>query len=57
VTVNAGGRQRQYYIPQSQTEAVRHGIEQYHRLMEIVDRISAINLELMQGESLNEPDA
>src|SRR5215475_3047248 len=57
VTVKEGGRQRQYYVPQNQTDAVRHGIEQYHRLMEIVDRISAINLELMQGGSLNEPDS
>jgi len=57
VTVNVGGRQRQFYIPKSQTDAVRHGIQQYQRLMEIVDRISSINLELMQGGTLNEPDA
>jgi len=56
VTVKEGGRQRQYYIPQNQTAAVRHGIEQYHRLMEIVDHISSINLELMQGGTLDEPD-
>ena len=57
VTVKEGRRQRQYYVPQNQTEAVRHGIQQYHRLMEIVDRISAINLERMQGGTLNEPDS
>ena len=56
VTVKEGRRQRQYYIPQNQTAAVQHGIEQYHRLMEIVDRISSINLELMQGGTLDEPD-
>jgi hypothetical protein len=56
VTVKEGRRQRQYYIPQNQVTAVRHGIEQYHRLLEIVDRISSINLELMQGGTLDEPD-
>jgi hypothetical protein len=56
VTVKEGQGQRQFYVPQSQTDAVRHGIQQYHRLLEIVDRISAINLELMQGGTLNEPD-
>lgn len=56
VTVKEGRRQRQYYVPQSQTDAVRHGIQQYHRLLEIVDRISSINLELMQGGTLHEPD-
>jgi uncharacterized protein DUF6788 len=56
VTVTAGGRKRQYYVPQNQTEAVRHGIQQYQRLMGIVDRISSINLQLMQGGTLNEPD-
>lgn len=57
VTVKEGQRQRQYYVPQSQTEAVRHGIQQYHRLMEIVDRVSTINLERMQGGTLNDPDS
>jgi hypothetical protein len=56
VTVKEDQRQRQYYVPQSQTDAVRHGIQQYHRLLEIVDRISSINLELMQGGTLHEPD-
>ncbi len=57
VTVKQGQRQRQYYVPQSQTEAVRHGIQQYHRLMEIVDRVSSINLERMQGGTRNDPDS
>lgn len=57
VTVKQGRRQRQYYVPQNQTEAVRHGIQQYHRLMEIVDRVSSINLELMQGGTRNDPDS
>ena len=56
VTVKQGRRQRQYYVPQNQTGSVRQGIEQYHRLIEIVDRISSINLELMQGGTLDEPD-
>lgn len=57
VTAREGQRQRQYYVPQSQTDAVRHGIQQYQQLMEIVDRISSINLELMQGGTLDEPDS
>jgi hypothetical protein len=56
VTVKEGQRQRQFYVPQSQTDAVREGIQHYHRLLEIVDRISSINLELMQGGILHEPD-
>jgi hypothetical protein len=56
VAVKDGRRQRQYYVPQNQTDAIQHGIQQYHRLLEIVDRISSINLELMRGGTLNEPD-
>ena len=42
-------KQRQVYIRRDQTEAVRRGIAQHHRLLEIVDRVTAINLELMRG--------
>jgi hypothetical protein len=41
--------QRQVYVPQGQVEVVRRGIAGYHRLLEIVDRITSINLELMRG--------
>lgn len=56
VTVTVGGRKRQFYVPQNQTDAVLHGVGQYQRLIEIVDRISSLNLELMRGGTLNEPD-
>jgi hypothetical protein len=35
---------------------VGEGIRQYHRLLAIVDRVTAINLELMKGGVLDEPD-
>jgi len=54
VVVRAGGRQRQHYIPQRQIEAVRRAIARYHRLMALVDRLSTINLQLMQGGCLDE---
>ena len=57
LTIKEGRRQRQFYVPQSQTDAVRDGIQQYHRLRELVERISSINLELMQGGTLDEPDS
>ncbi|MEW6237464.1 MAG: DUF6788 family protein [Candidatus Omnitrophota bacterium] len=47
--------QRQVYISQTQVRAVRKGIQQYHRLLEIVDRITAINIQLMKGRVLDEP--
>ncbi len=45
--------QRQVYVPQGQVEAVRAGVKQYHRLLELAQRISTINLELMRGGELN----
>lgn len=47
-------KQRQIYIPQAQIDTVRAGIEQHHRLLEIVDRITAINIELMQGRAFDD---
>ncbi len=48
------GRPRQYYVPRDQEKAAREGIEQYHRLLQIADRITGINLELMRGGRLDE---
>ena len=48
VAVTWGKRQRQHYVRQDQVEAVREGIRQYHRLLELLDRITAINLRLMR---------
>jgi hypothetical protein len=49
VVVTREKRQRQIYVPKDQVEALRAGVAQYHRLLEIVDRVTAINLELMRG--------
>lgn len=55
VSITVDGKQRQFYVPQDQLESVKKGIVQYHRLLEILDRITALNLELMRGRHLNEP--
>ena len=54
VAVTAGKTQRQHYVPKSQVRAVRDGVGQYHRLLAIVDRVTAINLELMRGGALDD---
>ena len=56
IAVTTGRRQRQHYVPRSQQLAVNEGIRQYHRLLTIVDRLTAINLELMRGGVLDDPD-
>ena len=55
VAVTTGSRQRQHYVPRSQQLAVGEGIRQYHRLLAVVDRLPAINLELMRGGVLDDP--
>lgn len=54
VAVTAEKVQRQHYVPKSQLEAVLDGVRQYHRLLAIVDRLTAINLELMRGGALDD---
>jgi hypothetical protein len=56
VVVRTGKIQRQHYIAHGQIEAVRKAIARYHRLMALVERISAINLQLMRGGCLDEAD-
>ncbi len=50
LVVNVNGRQRQRYIPNSRVESALVGIRQDKRLREIVDRITAINLQLMKED-------
>jgi hypothetical protein len=52
ITFVLEGVQRQIYIPQNQVEAVKVSIKEYHRLLEIVDRLSEINLEMIRGQKL-----
>ncbi len=54
VAGRAGGKPRQYYVRKGQAAAVREGIEQYRRMLEIADRISVINLELARAGRLGE---
>lgn len=53
VTTTHGKKQKQHYVPQGQRMAVLNGIRQYGSLLEIVERIAAINLTLMRGGVLN----
>lgn len=48
------GRPKQHYIKKDQTEAVREGIGQYRRMLQITDRVSEINLELARAGRLSE---
>jgi len=57
VAVTQRRAQRQHYVPQQQVDAVREGIAQYHRLLDILDRLTAINLQLMRGGGFHEFDS
>lgn len=48
LVVTETGRQRQKYISNSQAEFAVKGIAQYRRLLEIADRITQLNLELIR---------
>ncbi len=54
VAVTRGKAQRQHYIPKSQCKAVRRGIKQYHRVRQILDLVTEINLQLMRQDALDE---
>ena len=54
VAVTAARVQRQHYVPKGQVAAVQGGVRQYRRLLEIVDRVTAINLALMRGGALDD---
>jgi len=54
VAVTSRKAQRQHYVPLSQLKSVRTGVEQYRRLLRIIDRLTVINLTLMKGGSLND---
>jgi hypothetical protein len=51
LVINEKGRQRQKYLPAAQVPHVAGGIEQYHRLQEIVDEITQINLALIKEKA------
>jgi hypothetical protein len=47
LVVREDGRQRQKYVPNSQADAARAGLAEYQRACGIVDRITQINLTLI----------
>ena len=57
VAVTQEKAQKQHYIPKQQVNAVQKGIGQYHRMLEMVLRITVINLELMRLKALEEADS
>lgn len=54
VAVTEGKRQRQHYVPKGQQAAVKLGVDQYHRLLELMSRVTMINLELMRLNALDQ---
>lgn len=48
LVIREKGRQRQKYVPNSQVAAAREGVDACHRVGEIVERITQINLLLMK---------
>jgi len=51
LVINDQGRQRQKYIPKKMIEKVRSGIANHKRLLEIVERITQINIILIREDS------
>jgi len=51
VVVNENGRQRQKYIPKQMHRLARLYVDEYKQALEIMDRISAINLQLLSEKS------
>jgi hypothetical protein len=51
LVIHEKGRQRQKYLPAGQVPHVLAGIEQYHRLQEIVEEITQINLALIKEKA------
>ena len=48
LVINKNGRQRQKYVPNSQVEFGRQGVMEYHKAIDIIDRITSINLKLIK---------
>ena len=56
VAVTEDKVQRQHFVRKGQVAAVKRGIRQYHRLLDLARRITRINLELMRLGALSETD-
>lgn len=49
LVINEKGRQRQKYIANAFVESAQQGVEQYQQSLNIIDRITAINLKLIKA--------
>ena len=57
VAITEGKVQRQHFVRKGQVAAVKRGVQQYHRLLEVTLRITRLNLELMRHDALQETDS
>lgn len=48
VVVNENGKQRQKYVPKEMRELAVQYVDEYNRALSLMDRISAINMQLLQ---------
>ena len=48
LVINNAGRQRQKYIPNSLVESAQLGVKEYRRVIDIIDKITSINLKLIK---------
>ncbi len=51
VVVNENGKQRQKYIPKEMRELAVQYVDEYKRALTLLDRISAINVQLLQEKN------
>ena len=56
LAITEAQRQRQRYVRKADVADVRAGVRKYHRLVEIAERITAINLQLMREGAHDEPN-
>jgi hypothetical protein len=54
VVIYRDGRQRQRYVPRNQLRAVRKGLRQHARALELLRQVTDINLKLMREGLLEE---
>ena len=50
IVINENGKQRQKYVPKKMGKNAAEAINEYHRAIEIIDRISQINLMLISAK-------
>ncbi len=51
--ISAEGRQFQKYIPKGKRKQAEEAVSQYRRALQIIDRLTAINLKLICGKNNN----